>query len=313
MKTEQKGTLFVIISALMWGVSGVTVQYSYMQNYFTTGQIVGVRLLTTGVLLLIYNLMKKDAGIYRIFKDWRDVLGLAFFSIVGMAGVQYTFFATVEESNSPTASILQFLYPVIVLFIVTRQQRRMPTGLESFRIALAIVGTFLIATHGQLGSLAITKEALGWGLASAMCMALYTVYSKRIVAKWGTWVVNGWGMFFGGIVIALISHDEMREIQWSVGGVVCLWVIVLMGTLIPFGLYLKGVLYVGGIKASALCCIETLAILVWAVILFGQKLEPGDVAGIVCIISAVVIPAVLEQREKKKKNCLDMGNVISSD
>lgn len=298
MSREKRGTWLVIMSALLWGVSGVTVQYVFMKGYFTTGQVVALRMLLSGVLLLIYDVISKDSGVYRIFHSKRDVISLILFTVIGTAGVQYTFFAAVEAANSSTASILQYVYPIIVLFIVTRQQHRHPTGMEGFRICLAIIGTFFIATHGHMDSLAITGEALGWGLTSALCLALYTVFSKEMVAKWGTPVLNGWGMFLGGILIAVLSYKDWSSFQLTGMSSLCLGIIVIFGTLIPFGTFLKGVLYVGSITASALCSIEVLAILIWSMILFGQQVFLGDMIGMACIISAVVIPAIAERVER---------------
>ena len=50
---------------------------------------------------------------------------------------------------------------------------------------LAIGGTFLIATHGQLNHLAINPKGLAWGLISAFAYALYIILPIQLIQKMG--------------------------------------------------------------------------------------------------------------------------------
>lgn len=50
---------------------------------------------------------------------------------------------------------------------------------EIFSIVLALVGVFLITTHGSLTGLAVSPAALVSGIVSACCIAIYTMWPKN--------------------------------------------------------------------------------------------------------------------------------------
>ncbi len=56
---------------------------------------------------------------------------------------------------------------------------------ELTAILLAILGTFVIATHGQLGNLALTPVGLFWGLFSAVTYTLYLLLPIKLIHNGG--------------------------------------------------------------------------------------------------------------------------------
>ena len=50
---------------------------------------------------------------------------------------------------------------------------------------LAIGGTFLIATHGQMDQLSMTPAGLFWGLFSALTYALYIILPIKLIQNGG--------------------------------------------------------------------------------------------------------------------------------
>ena len=74
---------------------------------------------------------------------------------------------------------------------------------ELVAIIMAIAGTFIIATHGQVTELAITPIGLFWGLFSAVTYALYILLPAKAIEKWGSLIVIGLGMLLGGLVFPI--------------------------------------------------------------------------------------------------------------
>ena len=83
---------------------------------------------------------------------------------------------------------------------------------------LAIAGTFLIATHGQLNQLAITPKGLAWGLVSAFAYALYIILPIQLIQKWGSMLVIGIGMLIPGLVMIPFTGRRlfMANIAWII-------------------------------------------------------------------------------------------------
>ena len=69
---------------------------------------------------------------------------------------------------------------------------------------LALVGVFLITTHGSLTGLAVSPAALVSGIVSACCVAIYTMWPKKLQEQYPTPMLQGWAFLMGGIMFSLI-------------------------------------------------------------------------------------------------------------
>lgn len=109
-----KGIVLVLIAATSWGVSGTVAQYLFHQQGFSTNWLVVIRLLLAGLGLLLFAHIVGKQNIWSIWKNKQNRMQLVLFGIIGMLGVQYTFFMAIEEGNAATATILQYLAPVLI-------------------------------------------------------------------------------------------------------------------------------------------------------------------------------------------------------
>ena len=66
-------------------------------------------------------------------------------------------------------------------------------------IAFAVLGTFILVTHGDMGRLNISSTALFFGIASAFALAIYTIQPVKLLNKYNSAVIIGWGMLIGGL------------------------------------------------------------------------------------------------------------------
>ena len=181
---RRRGIALALTGAVLWGGSGVAGQYILQDCAFATEWLVGVRMLISGALLLLIDLAVYRQDIFVVFRGRRDRLETIAFAVFGMLGVQYTYFAAIKFSNAATGTILQYLMPVVIVgWTALRTRRRPPLG-ELACVALAVLGTFLLVTHGSLTSLAISPPALFWGLLCAFAAAFYTVQPKRLICKY---------------------------------------------------------------------------------------------------------------------------------
>lgn len=166
-----KGIILVLLAAIFWGGAGTLTQYLFQQKGFSIEWLVDVRLLLAGFLLLLFNYRKEHERIWSIWKNKYDVFSIVLFSIVGMLAVQYTYFAAIKHGNAATATVLQYLSPVIIIVFVVCRNRMFPKWNEGISVLLAVMGTILLVTHGQFTQLSVTGQALFWGIASAFALA----------------------------------------------------------------------------------------------------------------------------------------------
>lgn len=302
--SRTKGIVMVLIGAVLWGISGTVAQYLFQYSGFSPEWLVVVRLLISGTILLLLASIKGKQRIGDIWKDKRDVSSLVLFSIFGMLAVQYTFFAAINHSNAATATILQYLAPAMISCFLAIRAKRLPTLKEFAAVILALVGTFLLVTKGSISSLSISGIALFWGLASAVALAYYTLQPLRLLAKWGSAIVIGWGMLIGGVSFSFVHPPWNFVGQWSLNAFLAVLFIIIFGTLIAFFCYLESLKYISASETSILASVEPLSAaflsVVWLHVSFGLE----EWLGTFCIISTIFILSFVKNKEKSKLNSL---------
>ena len=85
-----------------------------------------------------------------------------------MLGAQYAFIETVHISNAVTATLFQFLGPVLITVYVAFEQRKFPASMQLFAIIAALIGTYFIITNGSIENIVLSKEAIIFGLLTAI-------------------------------------------------------------------------------------------------------------------------------------------------
>lgn len=79
--------------------------------------------LITSWRLYFMFLNGKKQNIFRIWQHPRHWMQLVIFAILGMLGAQYVFIETVHISNAVTATLFQFLGPVLITIYVAVQHK----------------------------------------------------------------------------------------------------------------------------------------------------------------------------------------------
>ncbi len=285
------GLMMVVIGATLWGLSGTAAQQLFQGGGFAPGWLVSVRMTISGLLLLLAVAAK--SGMHSVFDIWRNVkdgMRVVVFGVLGLGGVQYTYFASIHLGNAATATFLQYLAPAVIIVYLAVRTRRQPTRREYIALVLALVGTFLLVTNGSWHTVVVPVGALVWGLLSAVALAFYTLYPGNLMKSWGSALVVGWGMFIGGAAMGLYFQPWNTTGQlWSVPSAALVVFVVLFGTLVPFYLYLGSMRYISPAETSLAASFEPLSAAVASVLWLHTKLGVATVIGGLCILGIVVV------------------------
>lgn len=291
MSAQGKGILFSILGGVFWGISGVCGQYLFDVKGLNAKWMVTIRLISAGLLMLliVYGKPCNRARLKALFGNRDHVLGLLMFSLLGMTLCQLTYFSTIECSNAGTATVLQYTSPVVIMVYVSLRDRKKPTSFDILALILAVAGTFLLATHGNLGTLAISKEALLWGAGASLSMVLYNLLPAKLMKEFGIEAIIGWGMLIGGICMIPFTKPWVVPGTWDGRTCLGLTVVILVGTIMAFGVYFRGVQAIGAAKASLFASSEPLTATIAASVFMNVSFLPMDIVGLVCIVLAVSI------------------------
>ena len=292
------GTIVTIAGGILWGVSGVCGQYMFQNKGVTAPWLVSVRLVVAGLLMLCYYFLTDREQTLAIWKSKRDRRDVIIYGLLGMLPCQYAYFQTIEWSNAGTATVIQYLGPALIVIWVCFRTKRMPTLQEITGVILAVIGVFLIATHGNPTSLALSGRALLMGLASAVSVAIYTLEPARLQKKYDTPLILAWGMTIGGVALTLISRPwTAKGIQADAEMFAALAFVIVFGTMAGFSLYMTGVKLIGSVKASLYACMEPVSSMILTVLWMKVNFTTPDLIGTLLVIATIIILAI-----PKKKN-----------
>ena len=303
MSKIAKGTILTLVAGIAWGLSGTSGQY-LMTHGFPVLVLTNIRLLIAGLLLVLYMVLTNRRKLVEMLKDQKAMMSLTLFALLGLLLNQFAYLKSIYESNAGTATVLQYVCPVGILAYTCLKDRVAPTVTEVLSMILAVGGTFLIATHGQLNQLSVTPAGLFWGLFAAFTYALYILIPIQLIKAWGSIPVIGVGMMLAGIVLTPFSGVLRFHWQLSMEVYLALAGIILVGTIIAYTLFLKGTSSVGPVKSSLLAAVEPISAVFFAFLIMHEQFYFLDFVGMFMILSAVALISIKDLILEKRKGIL---------
>ncbi|MGW2051208.1 EamA family transporter [Streptomyces sp. NPDC001858] len=256
----------------------------------------GVWLRVTGAALVMLPLAWRHRALLRT----RPAL-LAGFGLLGVAGVQAFYFASISRIPVGVALLVEYLAPALVLGWVRFVQGRPVTRAAALGVALAVGGLACVVEIWS--GLGFDAFGLLLALAAACCQVGYFVLSDQ-----GSGLgddapdplgVIAYGLLVGALVLTVVARPWGME--WSVlahtagmnGAEVPAWLllawIVLIATVVA---YVTGVVSVRRLSpqvAGVVACLEAVVATVLAWVLLGERLSaPQLVGGAVVLLGAFI-------------------------
>lgn len=289
------GIILTLLGATLWGVSGTSVQFVGNFRNMNLEWLLTMRLITAGLLTVLYGWIRQGNAVFNVFRNWRDTLGLVIFGVFGMALCQYTYFRSIVIAGAGIATVLQYLAPsMIIIYLLMRYGKRPSTG-EIISVILALVGTICLLGNNGFSFESFRSDVLFWGLLSAVGVAVYSVSPVRLLATYGTIPIVGFGMLLSGLVAAALFQQPHSYATWDVWTVVGCFNVVFLGTIVSFNAYLEGVKRIGAVPGSILSSIEPISAAFFGWALLGNQFNWVGILGMAMIIATVIIIA-LEKR-----------------
>lgn len=290
------GSVLVMLSAAMWGLSGVCGQFLFENYHPDPVWLIAVRQVAAGFLFLSFMAVKSEP-LFAIWQSGRkNIVEMLWFTL-GLLGAQFMYYYTISVSNAPTSTILQYQAPIFIIVWQAFVRRHMPEGRELLGVVLAVAGVFLISTHGDPSHLAISPAALLSGELSAVALCIYMIAPEHILKQFPTMLIMGWGQLISSLfLLPFCNILESGISTWNFAAAGAVVFIILGGTIIPFTLFLAGVKVIGPTKASLISCFEPLATIMFTVVFLGTVLLPVDYTGMTLIIVTVFMLTVKKNR-----------------
>ena len=288
-KREKLGILCCTAGATSWGLSGTCSEALFSQYPVDTTWVTAVRMTSAGIILLFLAFAKHSLNLKELGKDKKGLIEIVLFAIAGLALCQYAYLSAIKWTNSGTATVIQNLSIVFIAVYVCMTTRTAPDKRTVICIFLALFGVWLLATGGKPGNMELTPRGLFWGLMAGIGAASYSLLSRAPVKHRGSIPVSGMGMSIGGLALSLIAQSWKIPAGLDGRAILYMAVIVLLGTVGAFTLFLQGIALVGPVKAALLSCLEPLTAATLSVVWLHSSFSPTDLIGFACILATVVL------------------------
>ena len=295
MQTQKKlrGMLLASLASSLWAISGISGEILFKKFNFSSDWLVSTRTLISGILLFLIVIFIEKKSVLRPLKNKRDCAGIILFGTAGMYLVQYTYFKTIELSNVSFATILQFTAPFFIFIYESIKNKKVPAVSTVILLLMTILGVIFIATKGNFSNLSVSLEALLLGVISAIMIAFYSTYPKKLLKKYGSITVVGWGMIVGSIISNVIHPIWKIEGDVNTQSIIQVMIVVILGTSIAYLIYIASLNYISSSLAGILTAFEPVLAAILSVVFFGLKFSFIELIGFLLVFVSIFI---LEKR-----------------
>ena len=292
-KSEFRGYLYILIGATLWGVSSVVAK-SLLIIGLPPALLVQIRLtLATLTLLIILLIFDRN----RIIISLVDLPYFIVLGFVGVAGVQFAYYYTISKIQVGPAVLIQYLSPIwIALYAFIFQKESLTKG-KMIALLLAILGCYFTVGGYRMDLLRLNRLGIVSGLISSLFFSFYALYGEKGLKKYDPWTLILYGFGFGTVFYwILISPVKVISEGYSLKIWMAFLYIAIFSTLIPFGLYFKGIDRIRATRASITATWEPVVAGMTAYFVLEEVLFPLQVLGGIGVIAAIVLLQVAREK-----------------
>ena len=292
-KSEIRGYLYIVVGATLWGVSSVVAK-SLFNIGIPPALLVQIRLtLATFTLLILLLIFDRK----RIIISLGDLPYFIVLGFVGVAGMQFTYYYTISKIHVGPAILIQYLFPAWVTLYAFFFQKQPFHKEKIASLLLAVLSCYLLVGGYRIDLLRLNKIGIASGIVSSLFNAFYTLYGEKGLKKYDPWTLILYGFGFGAVFYwILISPMKVISEGYSFKIWMAFLYIAIFSTLIPFGLYFKGIERIRATRASITATWEPVVAGVTAYFVLGEALFPLQVLGGIGVIAAIMLLQMAKEK-----------------
>jgi drug/metabolite transporter, DME family len=286
----------VVLAGLLWGTGGLSGALLSRITGLHPLAVAAYRLAGGGLVLLL--VLAATGGLAGTRWRWSAAALRRVLAIGVLAGTyQAAYFAAVELTGVPVATLVTLgAAPVLVLLVETvagLAHRRRPDALSVAAVGLAVGGLVLLV--GAPGP--VSGGALAGGVAlsllAAAGFALLTLLGRRQVPGLEPAAGVGAGFLVAGLALVVLVEVAVPAAGMafapSAASLGVLAYFVGVPTALAYGLFFAGLRGVSASSAAVVAVLEPLTASVLGVLLLGERMGPGAIAGAALLCAAALL------------------------
>jgi len=289
MHWEKNAVLLTILSGLIWGSSFPLMKLGleYLDPFWFNllRMVVG----NAGMLLVFIIIRRFNRG--EFFSKSAVILGV----LNGAA-----FFLQIIGINLTTSTSTVLIVNTNMIFVYLLSYFVLGERLGRFRalsIVMGILGVFLVATEGDIGSL-LNSRVIGDFiiLMAAIIWAVYMVYIKIAMDRTeDAFSLTGGMLFFTMLFLLPFPFVFHPEVQLGFTGLMIVLYVGIFCTATAYSLWLLSLKHISIITSTILLMIEVAFGIILSAIILNEQLSIWVAGGGALILSAIIITAATER------------------
>jgi len=132
-------------------------------------------------------------------------------------------------------------------------------------------------------------NALVTGLICALCVTIYNVEPKQLLKKYPISLLQGWAFFMGSVIFTLLFQPWHYHYMPSFKGILGIAFVVLVGNILAFTSYMKGVQLIGPEKGILYGFSEPVVAAIISFTVLGSSFTLYDLFGFICVFIMLVL------------------------
>jgi len=293
-----------LFSSAVFGLSGSFAK-ALLETGWTPGAAVTARLTGAALILAVPAIAALRGRWHRLRDNWLTVL---LFGVIGVAACQLFYFNAVSRLSVGVALLLEYLAPVLIVLWLWAASRKRPRPLTVAGTLLSLGGLVLVLD--LTGAVKIDLIGVLWGIAAAVCLAIYFFITAKENDTLPPIVLASGGLMVGAVVMWLaaatgltpmaFSTADTRLGPWITPWWVCLGGLVGLATVVAYVSGIVAARALGSKVASFVSLTEVLFAVVWAWLLLGELPGTIQLLGGLLIVGGVVLVRVDELRADER-------------
>lgn len=294
------GLGIALLSSAVFALSGSFAK-ALLETGWSPGAAVTARLTGAALILVIPAIHALHGRWHQLRDNWLTIL---LFGVIGVAACQLFYFNAVARLSVGVALLLEYLAPVLIVLWLWVASRKRPRALTIGGTLLSLGGLILVLD--LTGAVKIDGIGVLWGMAAAVCLAIYFFITAKENDTLPPIVLASGGLMVGAAVMWLAAATGFLPMTFStadtkLGAWVTPWWVSLGGLVVLATVlaYVSGIMAaraLGSKVASFVSLTEVLFAVIWAWLLLGELPGTIQLLGGVLIVGGVVLVRVDELR-----------------
>ena len=294
---RHKGELLLFLAALTYGFNGVIAKWVLLAP-LSSIRLTEIRTLGASVLLGLWLAIRSPADLKLPRSMWREI---AVFGIIGVTAVQVFYFYSISKMPVSIALIIEFTAPIWITLYLRFIKHETVAKSMWYGLGLGFGGLVLLAQVWK----GLTLSGLGLisSFLDALSLAYYYYKAGQLSKKISSEAVVFWGMALTAIFLAIVQpwwsypfHIFTDSIPLTgnfvghslPGWLLILWVVV-MGTLMPYILVVRGIKHLNASIASTIGMLEPILAGVFAWLMMSERLNGVQLLGAVVVLAGIYL------------------------